>query len=259
MVNILDCLRNITDLGGGKFHDKTQFNVIFNDYLGREWINAKTADESEIKRFISEHKPIVMKIPNGCSGKQVYVTKNEDTEATILSKIEEGYILLEECISNCKEVKALNPTSLNTIRIVTVRGGNYFNVVCASLRIGAIGSSVDNISMGGTAARVDVKTGALCTEFRANKYRQIATSQIGRDEKGFIVPFWKGTLEMVEKASKQVSDVHIVGWDVAITPNGPALIEGNESFDSSLLENYALSTETGIKNEFLKSLANVKL
>lgn len=255
----LRLLKKYNGAGKSIFLNKTDFNEVFNLYLGREWINANKASEEEIKRFISKHRPIVMKIPNGCSGKQVYVTKLEDGDNEILKKIKEGFILLEECIQNCQEIKALNPTSLNTIRIVTVQDKDYFDIICASLRIGAKGSKVDNISMGGTAARVDIKTGTLCSEFRANKYRQIETSQIGRDERGFVIPFWNETMVMVKNASKLVPDVHIVGWDVAITPNGPSLIEGNDSFDSSLLENYALSTETGIKDKFLKSLANVKL
>lgn len=102
----------------------------------------------------------------------------------------------------------------------------------------AKGSNVDNISMGGTAAIVKIETGEPCTEFRSNKYRQINTSQIGRDEhglRGLVIPYWQEALQLVKEAFLFIPDAHIVGWDVAITLYGPALIEGNESFDSSLL------------------------
>ena len=32
---------------------------------------------------------------------------------------------------------------------------------------------------------------------------------------------------MVEKAARMIPQVGYVGWDVAFTPNGPCLVEGN--------------------------------
>lgn len=44
---------------------------------------------------------------------------------------------MEEGIENVPEIKALNPTSFNTCRIVTVSSPRIFKVVVAALRVGA--------------------------------------------------------------------------------------------------------------------------
>ena len=46
---------------------------------------------------------------------------------------------------------------------------------------------------------------------------------------GFQVPLWDEALDMVRKAARKAYgyNCHWIGWDVAITPDGPALIEAN--------------------------------
>ena len=44
---------------------------------------------------------------------------------------------------------------------------------------------------------------------------------------GFQVPMFFEACELAKKASKVVPQVRYVGWDIAITPDGPALVEGN--------------------------------
>ena len=46
---------------------------------------------------------------------------------------------------------------------------------------------------------------------------------------GFQVPLWDEALDMVRKAARKAYgyNCHWIGWDVAITPDGPVLVEGN--------------------------------
>ena len=44
---------------------------------------------------------------------------------------------------------------------------------------------------------------------------------------GFQVPMFKEAVEFIKEASAVVPEIAYAGWDVAITPNGPAIIEGN--------------------------------
>ena len=41
------------------------------------------------------------------------------------------------------------------------------------------------------------------------------------------IPFWKEVVEMIYICCKDVPGARYVGWDVAITKDGPCLIEGN--------------------------------
>lgn len=127
------------------------------------------------------------------------------------------------------------------------------------MRIGSKGSLIDNATQGGTAARIDIETGKISSVFKGNAYRLIEGSQVGRDEIGLQLPYWKETIEMLRQASKLVPQIHLVGWDVAIGPNGPHLIEGNESFDSALLQYWQTPEEEGIKVPFKEALMNIRL
>ncbi len=44
---------------------------------------------------------------------------------------------------------------------------------------------------------------------------------------GYTIPFVKEAVQMVLKAATITPQIRYVGWDVATTPNGPAIIEGN--------------------------------
>ena len=43
----------------------------------------------------------------------------------------------------------------------------------------------------------------------------------------FELPFWKETKKLVLDAALVNQNIKVVGWDVAITKNGPILVEGN--------------------------------
>lgn len=243
------------------FHDKCQFDKKFNNYIGRRFleVTSQTSDE-DLKSFLAKMNSIVIKGSHGCSGKEVKVLNDlTDLDASVRIIREGHYDLIEEKIENIDSIRQLNPTSLNTCRIVSCQGMGYFKVLFACIRIGSKGALIDNATQGGTAARIDLKTGRISSLFKGNAFRVIENSQIGRNEIGFQIPYWKETLELLNEASKLVPEIHLVGWDVAITPQGPALIEGNESFDSALLQYWQSSEEEGIKKQFEEGLLGIPM
>ena len=44
---------------------------------------------------------------------------------------------------------------------------------------------------------------------------------------GFQIPFWPELIACVRRAMDRVPGMGYVGWDIAVTPDGPELIEGN--------------------------------
>lgn len=81
----LRLLKKYNVSGGSSFHNKISFNTLFSKYLGRDWLDAESSSEEKIKEFIEKHRPMVMKIPNGCSGKQIHVTKGDESEIEIFN------------------------------------------------------------------------------------------------------------------------------------------------------------------------------
>jgi hypothetical protein len=45
--------------------------------------------------------------------------------------------------------------------------------------------------------------------------------------KGTKLPFIKESVELVKNMAKVVPELSYIGWDVAITPSGPVIVEGN--------------------------------
>jgi len=62
---------------------------------------------------------------------------------------------------------------------------------------------------------------------------------------GFVVPFWKETIEMITKAALLDARNRSVGWDIAITSQGPELIEGNHNWCKLL---WQLPEKKGLKH-----------
>ena len=46
---------------------------------------------------------------------------------------------------------------------------------------------------------------------------------------GFAVPGYQEIVAMVTQAARRLPSVPYVGWDIAVTPHGPALIEANHN------------------------------
>ena len=49
----------------------------------------------------------------------------------------------------------------------------------------------------------------------------------GHPIEGLTLPFWKAALDLAVNAHREFQEMPSVGWDVAITEDGPVLVEGN--------------------------------
>lgn len=243
------------------FHDKLQFLSRFSHFIKRKWININTSTDSEINNFLKEVKSVVLKASYGDSGKEIEVidVTGEISAKEIRQKANmKKYNLMEECVTNHPAIAALNPNSLNTLRIVSMRKNDNVKILFAGLRVGAKGARIDNISQGGSVARIDIKTGKVNSRFYTKaSYR---TSSVGNEcfsshiVGGIVIPYWEKTLSLIQNVALEVSGIRFVAWDVAILPSGPEIIEGNESFGSVIMQLYNTYEEEGLKpvvNAFL--------
>ena len=52
----------------------------------------------------------------------------------------------------------------------------------------------------------------------------------------FLVPQFEEAKQLCIKAHKVFNSIHSIGWDVAVTENGPCLIEGNDNWEISMMQ-----------------------
>lgn len=134
---------------------------------------------------------------------------------------------------------------VSSVRIVTFVENGISEVIAAYFRV-VVGSSVtDNISgsygFGKSAnilAAVDIATGVVTQAFRLRR-NGIGMEWIdchpdtGRTIVDFRIPVWEAAVDLVNRAAMIFLPIVTVGWDVAITPIGPVLIEANEQYQYS--------------------------
>lgn len=214
-----------------RFDNKLVFNQLFSDFVKREFLDMRKTDLKGFEAFMENKQEVMLKPINGSCGngieklsKQAYESLYDLYKFILFSKSS----LLEEVIVQHKDVADINPYSVNTYRIVTVLDKGTVHIVYAFIRIGNQQSVVDNLNAGGMAAPIDITTGQISCpacdkDGNAYKVHPITKATIlGRQ-----LPFWKESLEMCKKAAFVIPQVRYVGWDVAVTADGPLLIEGN--------------------------------
>lgn len=69
----------------------------------------------------------------------------------------------------------------------------------------------------------------------------------GEPLQGFMVPCWQELLEVALDGSTAFRELGTIGWDIALTEDGPCLIEGNARYGSDI---HQVATERGQKTEF---------
>lgn len=198
---------------------------------------------------------LVLKGSKGQTGAEVEVINCKDYKVDSLLSLmrDKGYDLAEEYVVQHSSLMKLSPSGLNTLRIFTQLSGSETFFLGARLRI-SVNSQVDNMAAGNLAAPVDMETGIVCGP---GVYSDIELDDrsihpvTGVPIDGFILPFWKETLDMARQAATLYRGNKSIGWDIAITDEGPELIEGNHNWCKLL---WQLPVKKGLKEELIKYL-----
>ncbi len=140
--------------------------------------------------------------------------------------------VIEKVVKQHSVMAAFNPSSINTIRIMTMIYDGKFIPLSSVLRMGVNGSRVDNCSSGGIVCGIDQTTGATkSVAYNANGDKFDEHPQTGVFGNIYI-PSWEKVLAVVEKLAWRFSGIsQLISWDVAIDENGePVVIEMNISY-----------------------------
>lgn len=170
--------------------------------------------------------------------------------------------LFQEIVLQNEKINQINPHCINTIRIETFSNRlNEIKIVSGFMRIGRNRSHVDNISSGGIFVGIDIETGKLYSEAISDPIwgqGKIYTHHpdTGFSFGGFQIPWFTEIKELVRKAAGLVPQLKIIGWDIAIDPEGPVLIEGNSTPGMTISE----IAQKGFYNNpvFLEILKEIK-
>lgn len=148
--------------------------------------------------------------------------------------------IIQERVRNHPALAALGgDATLHTVRIVTLvdRAGRP-EILGAALRLGLSGGAVDNFhggTLGNALCMVDAETGVLegvltgrDGGFGLDQGETLPGT--GVRPEGLALPDWEAARALVLSACGAFLPVRALGWDVALTPGGPVVIEANTRF-----------------------------
>jgi len=151
--------------------------------------------------------------------------------------------LVQERLENHALLQALNPAqALQTVRIVTcVERDKKVRVIAAQWRVASTDAPIDSFAYGtnkNLLCNLYPDTGKIEVCYRGknfplefglethNDHPETGEALVGRH-----LPNWQALLDLSRRAANAFMPSRCIGWDMAITNDGPVLIEGNRYWD----------------------------
>ena len=214
------------------FDNKDEFDAHFHKYLKRDFVDMTKEPVSALLEFLEGRDRVFCKLRNlgGGEGAERLVKADfasvKDMAEYILEK---KFATVEDVIENHPDFAKVYDGAVNTMRMTTLVGddGKPY-LLYAVLKFGRDGRVVDNYGVQGP---INLETGIYdfpghpgdTTDHRWFTHHPNS----GEPLVGLKVPFFEEAKQMVCEAALVIPELRYIGWDVAITPEGPAIIEGN--------------------------------
>ena len=229
----------------GAFGDKNMCDFLFpgenivhsilKNMKGYYYYEGRPVSEDEAVELCKNLEKVIIKPSKESEGRGVQLFSAKDgitdlsgkTVAALFKEYKKDF-LVQEWVHQHAGMAALNPTSVNTMRILSYRSGMEVLIVYSVVRIGRNGSVVDNQCAGGISTTIS-EDGVLGKEaFGGFSADNIVRTDSGIVLEGYKLPSYDKAIEMVKRLHLKLPFFDIVGWDVAIQEDGePVLIEFN--------------------------------
>jgi hypothetical protein len=148
-------------------------------------------------------------------------------------------LIFEKVVKQTKQMSAFNETSVNTIRFMTtLMPSGDAKIIAIWFKMGRKGSCVDNAGNGGNIdGCVDIATGELKYAVQFDGWRQLKPVECHPDSgtqiNGVRIDNWEAIKAEVIKYQQAFPFCKAAGWDIAITDDGPVVIEVNDMWDTT--------------------------
>ena len=200
-----------------KILDKKNLSYkVFREYYKRDLVCIKDGSElKKFKDFIKNKKNFILKPFSGHSGEGIEIintSKYKKLDDLFKYTLEKVPYVAEELIEQDEGLGCFHEVS----------------ILWTFLRTGQGDSKVDNMGSAGFGALIDAKTGKIISDgidWKGDNQKKHPDSKI--TFKGYQIPKWDELLDTVKNLASEISEMHCVGWDLALTKQGWVLVEGN--------------------------------
>ena len=230
--------KNMTDITLPHTH---QPKIYLKNMGGYYYFDGRAVSEEEALSQCGNLGEVIIKpslTGRGKGVKRIVITNGmTDCKDLSLKEVFDEYnadFLIQKVIRQHAEMNALNPSSINTIRIVSYRNGMDVHIVYTVIRIGRKGMNVDNESAGGISAIIHPDGCIGKYAYGAPGVDKIEVTDSGVRLEGYKVPSFDKAQELVKMSHMQLPYFNLIGWDIAIEEDGsPIMIELNLNPDLS--------------------------
>lgn len=237
--------------------DKALFDETYKDYINRKfWSNEKGSSYESFLEFIDGVDQIFCKPfrSGGGLGTEKLDVDHSNPRPLYDYLMSRGRLLVEECVKQHHLISEFAPLSVNTIRVVVIKDGEEYKVLCTGIRFGYDGIT-DNFSGNGLAADVDPETGIIITDAVDKKGRTYECHPVsGKVFRGFQIPLWDKVISTAVNAMTVVEGLDYMGWDIALCEDRAVIIEANPMPDLVLVQAPYAAAKEGKKYIFEKYL-----
>lgn len=196
----------------------------------------------EVLEKACEYEDIFVKPAGGKGGYGIQVFSKDNnklvskdgvifSEDVLNTFVKAGDWILQPGIKQDVGLSEIYPHSINTFRIATENITGVPKMLFASLRMGRGGARIDNTSQGAIIANIDTETGNFIGG-AVSKEMEIFESHpdTGFKFAEFKNKDWGKIKEFVLNAAGKMPQLAHLGWDIALSVEGPLAIETNRGF-----------------------------
>jgi hypothetical protein len=241
------------------------YAIFFKKAAGWSHNGSVLGDSADWSRFLVQEVPVesVIKPARGAYGRKVEILRRsgeyfsnhfgevfgaEELYERMRSDSEYDSFIVQERLGNHPDLVRLSDTPcLQTVRMITfVDRDMNCHILDTIFKIIVGGNIIDNFEFGLTGnmlSEVSLREGVLKNAFSVHPdipgLRPIYVHpQSGICLDGFQLPFWEDACNLVKDAAAKFFPIRTIGWDLAITPKGAVIVEGNSYYDPHSANKY---------------------
>ena len=217
------------------FYDEKRPHSILKNMNGYYYYEGKPVSKEDAVKLCQNLDNVIIKPTMSTQGKGVQrivvkdgIVEGKGKTVEQLFKEYKSNFIIQACIKQHEKISALNPTSVNTLRILSYRSGMEVLIIYSVIRIGRQGQVIDNQCAGGISTVIgeDGKLGKFA--FGGYSEDNVLKTDSGIVLDGYQLPSYDKAIEMVKRMHMRLPYFHLIGWDIAIDESGdPVLIEYN--------------------------------
>jgi len=169
---------------------------------------------------------------------QLILQQYDDRRVNFSGLLGKEPLIIERKIIQTRQVDVINPSSLNSIRVMTaLYPDGSVKMFDPKIKFGRSYNCTSNSSGNeNVTAIIDIETGTILSVKDFRGYRNIKSAthhpDSGKQLLGMTIGQWDKIKGQVIDFQGKIPFIKVIGWDIAVTDRGAVVIEMNDLFDN---------------------------